>query len=138
MNALSLTTHVSSSIHLQLHLKWIKIKKIQLWIFLMMKCLTYQRRRKLHCLNSLAGLSRCTAYRDIWREDTILSFIWVLKTEKRRDFRQMVKKTYSMDMNRTVLMKLVNMKKLGSKQWLCKLLLNSTPNCNHSNMSDFS
>ena len=54
--------------------------------------------------------------------------------EKRRDFRQMVKKSYSMDTKRKVLMKLVNMKKLDSKQWLHKLLLNSTHNCNHSNI----
>ena len=54
--------------------------------------------------------------------------------EKRRDFRQMVKKNYSIDTNRKVLIKLVNMKELGSKQCLCKFLLNSTPNCNHSSM----
>ena len=54
--------------------------------------------------------------------------------EKRRDFRWMVKKTYSIDTDRKVLMKLVNMKKLGSKQWLHKFLLNSTPNCNCSSL----
>ena len=54
--------------------------------------------------------------------------------EKRRDFRQMVKKTYSIDTDRKVLMKLVSMKKLGSKQWLCKFLLDSTPNCNCSSL----
>ena len=43
-------------------------------------------------------------------------------------------KTYCIDTDRKVLMKLVNMKKLGSKQWLRKFLLNSTPNCNHSSL----
>ena len=36
--------------------------------------------------------------------------------EKRRDFRRMVKKTYTLDMTREVLMKLVNMNKLDAKQ----------------------
>ena len=49
-----------------------------------MKFLTYQR-RKLHCLSSLVGMSRCTVSRGIWREDTILIFIWVLKTEKKEE-----------------------------------------------------
>ena len=40
--------------------------------------------------------------------------------EKRRDFRRMVKKSYTLDKTRKVLMKLVNMKKLDAKQWLHK------------------
>ena len=99
-----------------------------------MKFLTYQRRRKLHCLSSLVGMSRCTVSRGIWREDTPHFYFGAKNREKRRDFRRMVKKTYSIDTDRKVLMKLVNMKKLGSKQWLCKFLLNSTPNCNHSSL----
>ena len=30
-------------------------------------------------------MSRCTVSRGIWREDTILIFIWVLKTEKKEE-----------------------------------------------------
>ena len=82
MSALSLTTHMSSSIAL-------KMDKNQENPSLDMSgdeiFDIYQRRRKLHCLSSLVGMSRCTVSRGIWREDTILIFIWVLKTEKKEE-----------------------------------------------------
>ena len=47
-------------------------------------------------------------------------YVGAKNREKRRNFRRMVKKMYTLDKDRKVLMKLVNMKKLDAKQWLCK------------------
>ena len=107
--------------HLKNCSKWIKMKKTCVSIILMMKYLIFQKRNHLHCLNSSTGLNRCIVYRDIWESGSYPHFYLGSKNGgKRQDFRHMVRKTYTFDKERKVLMKLVNMKKLDMKQWLCK------------------
>ena len=131
MSALSLTAHMSSSVALKMDKNQenpsLDISEDEIFDIpkkketLLLKHLSWNE--QMYCIQRYLEGGHCPHF-----------YLGAKNREKRRYFRQMVKKTYSMDTNRKVLMKLVNMKELGSKQWLCKFLLNSTPNCNHSSM----
>ena len=131
MSALSLSTHMSSSIAL-------KMDKNQENPSLDISCdeiFDIPKKKETSLLKQLSWDEQMYCIQRYLEGGHYPHFYLGAKNrEKTRDFRQMVKKTYSIDTDRKVLMKLVNMKKLGSKQWLHKFLLNSTPNCNHSNM----